>query len=310
MKKIFSFLVIVFSIILSTSCDRVRFYLSEIVLTDYDTPYISTLVNDEPYISTKVYDEQVENTFIKDAKVSIYEITEEEYNKRNGENAFIEILSNTDIKGRYIGLDLQVLIDEEKGYQEVTIYDIKSDPYFSYYCKYKIDVNFETLIFEGEFFCQYFDHRVKSLYENCQFTIQKLENVNEKQKYILDFYKSKLMTEDVAFCKTTYSNAKLKDIYFDIKIITKEEYEKRQGQNVLKQETWGEFEDVDLYIELVVKSKLPENTFLEITNLKMVIKQNNTCVGDVKLIRGKEVLYSRLFHQMSMLCIFRCQRCI
>ena len=283
MKKIFCFLVTVFSLILSTSCDRVKFYLSHIVLTDYDTPYITTIVNDE----------QVENTFIKDAKVSIYEITEEEYNKRNGENAFIEILSNTKIKGRYIGLDLQVLIDEEKGYQEVTIYDIEySDYSTNYNCKYKIFVNNEYIVFEGNLGCQTYGE--DDIYENIKCSLT-YSNQTDMGFYIL-FTKPELINN---YMRNLYEFDCFNKYYtFEIKVISEEIYNKNIGMNVFKQDTWGEFENVNRYIQLNIISK-DNNVIYEVSNLKCDFKYSNKYVGDIKLTYDDNIRYGRITLYLS-----------
>ena len=150
MKKLFLLMLILINLLLLNSCGP-KFYLTEIVFYDYDSPFLGTYVNGE----------LIEESFVKDATLSIYEITEEEYNKRNGENAFIEILSNTEIKGRYIGLNFKVLIDEEIGYQDMIMYDITYHPYSaSMECKLKLEIDGEYVLYEGRFSCQdYYETR-------------------------------------------------------------------------------------------------------------------------------------------------------
>ena len=279
MKKLFLLMLILINLLLLNSCGP-KFYLTEIVFYDYDSPFLATTVNGEI----------IEESFVKDASLSIYEITEEEYNKRNGENAFIEILSNTEIKGRYIGLDLKVLIDEEIGYQDMIMYDITYHPHSAGMdCKLKLIVDDEYVVYEGGFSCQ--DYSETRNWFRINF--YKLGDIEQSYKNYntIFFVKPELFN---SYKRDNYQDYNNRNAFeFELKIITKEEYDKKIGTNVFKQETWGEFANIDRYIEVNIISRNKDITY-EISNLRTKDKYHYIIEGDIIIIKGDKTIYATL----------------
>ena len=278
MKKLILLMLILINLLLLNSCGP-KFYLTEIVFYDYDSPFLATSVNGEI----------IEESFVKDATLSIYEITEEEYNKRNGENAFIEILSNTEIKGRYIGLDLKVLIDEEIGYQDMIMYDITYHPHSaSMECKLKLEIDGKYVLYEGQFSCQdYFETR-----NWFRINFYKLGDIEQSYRNynIIFFVKPELFNsynfpQNDAYNRNTFE--------FELKVITKEEYDKKIGTNVFKQETWGELANIDRYIEVNIISRNKDITY-EISNLRTKDKYHYLIEGDIIITKGDKIIYATI----------------
>lgn len=279
MKKLFLLMLILINLLLLNSCGP-KFYLTEIVFYDYDSPFLGKYVNGEI----------IEESFVKDATLSIYEITEEEYNKRNGENAFIEILSNTEIKGRYIGLDLKVLIDEEIGYQDMIMYDITYHPYSaSMECKLKLEIDGEYVLYEGQFICQdYYD-----TYNGFRLDFYKLGDIEQSEIIynLIFFVKPELFNSYKKDNHQDYNNRNAFE--FELKIITKEEYDKKIGTNVFKQETWGELVNIDRYIEVNIISRNKDITY-EISNLRTKDKYAYIIEGDLIITNGIHTIYATI----------------
>ena len=265
-------------LLLLNSCGP-KFYLTEIVFYDYDSPFLATTVNGEI----------IEESFVKDATLSIYEITEEEYNKRNGENAFIEILSNTEIKGRYIGLNFKVLIDEEIGYQDMIMYDITYHTYSTgMECKLKLEIDGKYVVYGGGFSCQdYFETRnwFRINFYKLGDIEQSYRNYNTIFFVKPELFNSYNFPQNDAYNRNTFE--------FEIKIITKEEYDKKIGTNVFKQETWGELANIDRYIEVNIISRNKDITY-EISNLRTKDKYYYLIEGDLKITKGDQTIYATI----------------
>ena len=279
MKKLILLMLILINLLLLNSCGP-KFYLTEIVFYDYDSPFLGTYVNGEI----------IEESFVKDATLSIYEITEEEYNKRNGENAFIEILSNTEIKGRYIGLNFKVLIDEEIGYQDMIMYDITYYTYSaSMECKLKLEIDGKYVLYEGHFTCQdYFETR-----NGFRLDFYKLGDIEQSDRInnLIFFVKPELFNSHKEDNYQDYNNRNAFE--FELKVITKEEYDKKIGTNVFKQETWGELANIDRYIEVNIISRNKDITY-EISNLRTKAKYSYLIEGDLIITKGDQIIYATI----------------
>ena len=279
MKKLFLLMLILINLLLLNSCGP-KFYLTEIVFYDYDSPFLGTYVNGEI----------VEESFVKDATLSIYEITEEEYNKRNGENAFIEILSNTEIKGRYIGLNFKVLIDEEIGYQDMIMYDITYHTYSTgMECKLKLEIDGKYVLYEGRFSCQDYSEICNSFF----IYFYELGEIDQSEikKYQFIFVKPELFNSHKEDNYQDYNNRNAFE--FELKVITKEEYDKKIGTNVFKQETWGELANIDRYIEVNIISRNKDITY-EISNLRTKSKYGYLIEGDLIITKGDQIIYATI----------------
>ena len=91
--------------------------LTPIVLGDFTNPYISQ----RDYIDSKIILNK--DIIITDAKLSLFEITEEEYNQSNEVNVFIESLGyDKTVKGRYVGINLYICLVGTDTYQLVAYY--------------------------------------------------------------------------------------------------------------------------------------------------------------------------------------------
>ena len=242
--------------------------LTPIVLGDFTNPYISQ----RDYVDSKIILNK--DIIITDAKLSLFEITEEEYNQSNEVNVFIESLGyDKAVKGRYVGINLYICLVGTDTYQLVELsglnHQLRTKSYHGT-IKYSYQNNLvETQIY---FNCQYITNKTghDKQYEFTICNYNEDDSLNNTKS--LKFYEQDLIYdyyEESSYHYDPYSYV------LETKVISLEEYNILDGINSFKQDI-----STDRFIKIKIRQS--NNDFAtEIKNIKVVNNYCNVYEGDL-----------------------------
>ena len=288
MKKNLLLIIIISVIFCLSSCNTLEYAaLTKIKCGNYENPYIE--YEEKSSFRFTLFNE----TIIKDAKISLFEISKEEYNSANGINAFQESLCANNTKtGRYIGIDLRFYVDEIIGYEKVELHNLE------------YNVNDFIKCYSGNIIY----HENGELVERIVYIRCQSEEIDNKQLISITIEPiGERNYSDLSFsykCHSIhfYEEQLIESKSFDIQIggvsshilvvneISFDEYNALGGVNSFKQISCGEYENINKYFSIKIKNNSRTPYKYEITNIQVINKAGNVYKGDLKVMLNDKII--------------------